>query len=73
MNKYFNNTDAQIFNPKDLMGRTLEIRQFREIENDNMTVTMAMDTKTGELFVLDIEYATTSGIAIDPQTQVIGA
>ena len=55
--KYFNNTDIEKYTLQDLVGRSVEVRQFRDIQSpDDMILTVAMDIQTGEFFVINVEY-----------------
>lgn len=49
MNEFIKSCDFKTFDLSDLVGKTLEIRSFKDGCCELIT---ALDTKTGELFVL---------------------
>jgi len=59
LKKYFNESDLQLFTLSDLVGRTVEVRQFKDVDNAECQITIAHDTGTGDIFVLNVAYSDT--------------
>lgn len=49
MSEFFNTKETKTFQIKDLVGKTLAIRSFRD---DNVELIVAKDTDTGEVYII---------------------
>ena len=56
MTAVFKDEHIKTFELKDLVDRTLHIKNFIAMKEDNMILTCAIDIETKEMFVLDRTY-----------------